>query len=59
MGRIDRSALDSELRRNARRLFISGEVIQAFLDRATAAEARAANSLLAAELESREVIALT
>lgn len=55
MGRIDRSALDSELRRNARRLFISGEVIQAFLDRATAAEARAANSLLAAELESREV----
>lgn len=55
MGRIDRAALDSELRSNARRLFISGDVIQDFIDGATAADARAANALLASELATREV----
>lgn len=54
MARTDRAALDAELRRNARRLFISGDVVGSFSASATAAEARAANRLLAAELESRD-----
>lgn len=55
MGRIDRSALDAELRANARRLFISNDVVQGFIGTATAAEVRAANALLASELSAREV----
>ena len=55
MGRPARSSLDGELAANARRLFISGDVVRGFLDGATAAEVRAANRLLSAELESRDV----
>ena len=55
MGRSARSSLDGELAANARRLFISGDVVRGFLDGATAAEVRAANRLLSAELESRDV----
>lgn len=55
MARADRAALDAELRANARRLFISNDVVASFSASATAAEARAANRLLAAELESRDV----
>ena len=55
MGRAARSAIDGELAANARRLFMSGDVVRGFLDGATAAEVRAANRLLSAELESRDV----
>ena len=55
MGRPARSSLVGELAANARRLFISGDVVRGFLDGATAAEVRAANRLLSAELESRDV----
>ena len=55
MGRAARSTIDGELAANARRLFISGDVVRGFLDGATAAEVRAANRLLSAELESRDV----
>jgi DNA replication protein DnaC len=55
MGRPARSSLDGELAANARRLFISGDVVRGFLDGATAAEVRAANRLLPAELKSRDV----
>ena len=55
MGRAARSTIDGELAANARRLFMSGDVVRGFLDGATAAEVRAANRLLSAELESRDV----
>ena len=44
----------AELRKLARSLYFSNEVIDSFLDSATAAEARCVSDLITAELEARE-----
>ena len=51
--RVDRAGLDSHVRDLARQMFFSNATIDAFLEGASASDARAVEALLSEELESR------